>query len=199
MRKKHCYEKKHKKKVSKKKNVLWRTRTYLVGHMENVKPADGESWRDRVTAALKEMGVIVFNPYHKPFIKDVQEGNGVASRLRQARRVQNYDYLCKKMREIRIFDLNLVDRCDFIIAHIQPKIASWGSAEEIVTAVRMKKPIFLSIEGGKKECPFWMFGMFPHKYIYDSPDDIVAMLKRINAGRKKLDSTRWKLLRKEFR
>ena len=57
------------------------------------------------------------------------------------------------MREIRIFDLNLVDRSDFIIAHIIPNVASWGSAEELVTAVRMKKPTFISVEGGKKECP----------------------------------------------
>ena len=41
------------------------------------------------------------------------------------------------------------DIADFIIAHLVPDVASWGSAEEIVTAVRMKKPIFVSMEGGK--------------------------------------------------
>jgi hypothetical protein len=78
-------------------------------------------------------------------------------------------------------------------------VASWGSAEEIVTAVRMKKPIFLSVEGGKKACPSWIFGMFPHKYVYDTPDEIVAMLRLIDSGAKELDNERWKLLRKEFR
>ena len=39
------------------------------------------------------------------------------------------------------------DRSDFIVAHLVPDVASWGSAEEIVTAVRMKKPIFVSMEG----------------------------------------------------
>ena len=35
---------------------------------------------------------------------------------------------------VRSYDLNLVDRSDFIVAHILPDVASWGSAEELVTA-----------------------------------------------------------------
>ena len=66
------------------------------------------------------------------------------------------------------YDLNLVDRSDFIIAHILPDVASWGSAEELVTAVRMKKPIFISMEGGKSQTPLWILGMLPHNYIYNS-------------------------------
>jgi hypothetical protein len=31
-----------------------------------------------------------------------------------------------------------------------------------------KKPLFLSIEGGKKKTPLWLMGVVPHKYIYDS-------------------------------
>jgi len=178
---------------------LWRTRTYLVGHMQYVTNAKGEGWRDKVTKVLTRMGVIVFNPYHKPFVKDVQEGHDVADMLAHAQANGDYDLLEQKMKEIRIFDLNLVDRSDFIVAHILPDVASWGSAEELVTAVRMKKPVFLSIEGGKAKCPRWIFGMFPHKYIYDSPDDIIKMLETIDSGRKPLDNDRWKLLREEYR
>jgi hypothetical protein len=178
------------------RNLLWKTRTYLVGHMEF---EDGSGWREKLTPELEKMGVVVFNPYHKPFIKDVQEGPEVRARMSEAAAKGDYDYLCEKFREIRIFDLNLVDRSDFIIAHINPRIASWGSAEELVTANRAKKPIFLSVEGGKAECPKWIFGMFPHKYIYSSPDEILNVLQKIDSGEKELDSSRWRLLRKEFR
>ena len=99
----------------------------------------------------------------------------------------------------RSYDLNLVDRSDFIIAHLLPDVASWGSAEEIVTAVRMKKPVFVSMEGGKTKTPLWMMGMMPHKYIYDSIEDVVDMIKRIDNGEKEIDSDRWRLLRKELR
>lgn len=161
--------------------------------------SDGSSWRDELTPHLEKMSVTVFNPYKKPFIKDVQEAADAKENLLEAQTKQNYDYLQEKMRQIRIFDLNLVDRSDFIIAHIEPQIASWGSAEELVTAVRMKKPIFLSIAGGKKACPLWVFGMLPHKYIYDGVSQVLDVLKDIDSGKKELDSDRWRLLRKEYR
>lgn len=177
-------------------NLLSKTRTYLVGPMEYL---DGQGWRETLTPELEKMGIVVFNPYKKPFIKDVQEGAEVRERMEIAAKEGDYNYLCEKFREIRIFDLNLVDRSDFIVAHISPRIASWGSAEELVTANRAKKPIFLSVEGGKALCPKWIFGMISHKYIYSSPQEILDMLRKIDSGEKEIDSSRWRLLRKEFR
>ena len=110
-----------------------------------------------------------------------------------------YNDVAERMTTVRSYDLNLVDRSDFIIAHLLPDVASWGSAEELVTAVRMKKPIFVSMEGGKRKTPLWMMGMMPHHYIYDSIDEILSMLKEIDKGNKKIDSHRWRLLRKELR
>ena len=103
------------------------------------------------------------------------------------------------MRLVRSYDLNLVDRSDFIIAHLLPEVASWGSAEELVTAVRMKKPIFISMEGGKSQTPLWIMGMLPHHYIYDSVDDVLSMIHQINDGNKAIDSDRWRLLREDLR
>ena len=110
-----------------------------------------------------------------------------------------YNDVAERMRTIRSYDLNLVDRSDFIIAHLVPEVASWGSAEEIVTAVRMKKPIFISMEGGKEATPLWMMGMVPHHYIYDSVEDIISMIKDIDDGKKEIDSDRWRLLREDLR
>jgi hypothetical protein len=161
--------------------------------------SDGSSWRAKLTPELEKMGVTVFDPYKKPFIKDVQEADASKDQLLTAQARGDYEWLQKKVREIRSFDLNLVDRSDFIVAHIEPKIASWGSSEELVTAVRMKKPIFLSVDGGKKATPLWIFGMIPHEFIYDSVDDILARLQVIDSGSVELDSNRWRLLRKEYR
>jgi hypothetical protein len=103
------------------------------------------------------------------------------------------------MKTVRAYDLNLVDRSDFIVAHLVPEVASWGSAEEIVTALREKKPVFVSMEGGKSKTPLWMLGMFPHKYIYNTVDEIIDMLFAIDCGNKPIDSDRWRLLQKEYR
>ena len=114
-------------------------------------------------------------------------------------RTKQYDRVAERMKTVRAYDLNLVDRSDFIVAHLVPEVASWGSAEEIVTAVREKKPVFVSMEGGKSKTPLWMLGMFPHKYIYNTIDEVIEMLYAVDNTNKPIDSDRWRLLRKEFR
>lgn len=177
-------------------NLLNKTKTYLVGHMQYL---NGRSWREKVTEKLKPLNISCFDPYKKPFVKDVDESESAHEDMHDWLMNGQYDRLSDKMKTVRSYDLNLVDRSDFIIAHLMPEIASWGSGEEIVTAVRMKKPIFISIDGGKKKTPLWMFGMVPHKYIYNSIDEIIDMIYSIDSGQQKIDSDRWRLLQNKFR
>ena len=177
-------------------NLLEKTKTYLVGHMQYV---SGRNWREEVTEKLKSLKITCFDPYKKPFMKDVEEDEASRQEMETWMKTKQYDRVTERMKTVRSYDLNLVDRSDFIIAHLVPDVASWGSAEEIVTAVRMKKPIFVSMEGGKAKTPLWMLGMLPHKYIYNSLDEVVEMLYAIDNGIKPIDSDRWRLLRKEYR
>jgi len=159
----------------------------------------GRDWRKEVTEKLATLDITCFNPYEKPFIKDVEEDESSRQEMETWMNTKQYDRVTDKMKTVRSYDLNLVDRSDFIIAHLVPDVASWGSAEEIVTAVRMKKPIFISMEGGKTKTPLWMLGMLPHKYIYNNLDEVIQMLYAIDNGNKEIDSDRWRLLRKEYR
>ena len=177
-------------------NMLFKTKTYLVGHMQYL---SGRNWREEVTERLKALEISCFDPYKNPFIKDVEEDEASRQEMETWMKTKQYDRVTERMKTVRAYDLNLVDRSDFIIAHLVPDVASWGSAEEIVTAVRMKKPIFISMEGGKAKTPLWMLGMLPHKYIYNSLDEIIDMLYAIDNGNKSIDSDRWRLLQKKFR
>jgi|TARA_R110000751_G_scaffold302739_2_gene416948 hypothetical protein len=177
-------------------SVLEKTRTYLVGHMQY---SEGRDWRERVEKELTDLNITVFNPYKKPFVKDVEEDEDARLSMAHCMEHGYFNSVAERMGLVRSYDLNLVDRSDFIIAHILPEVASWGSAEELVTAVRMKKPIFISMEGGKHKTPLWIMGMLPHHYIYDSVDEVLEMVKQINSGVKDIDSDRWRLLRKELR
>tara|TARA_R110000796_G_scaffold19469_5_gene58429 strand:- start:64 stop:558 length:495 start_codon:yes stop_codon:yes gene_type:complete len=159
----------------------------------------GRNWREEVAEKLWKLNITCFDPYKKPFIKDVEEDEASRQEMETWMKTKQYDRVTDRMKTVRAYDLNLVDRSDFIIAHLVPDVASWGSAEEIVTAVRMKKPLFISMEGGKSKTPLWMLGMFPHKYIYNKLDEIVEMLYAIDNGTKPIDSDRWKLLKKDFR
>jgi len=177
-------------------NILNKTRTYLVGHMQY---CEGRDWRDYVEQELEQLNITVFNPYKKPFVKDVNEDEAARQKMADDMERGYYSDVAERMSTVRSYDLNLVDRSDFIIAHLLPDVASWGSAEELVTAVRMKKPIFISMEGGKSQTPLWIMGMKIDKYIYDSIDEILTMLKEIDRGGKKIDSDRWRLLREDLR
>jgi hypothetical protein len=177
-------------------NILNKTKVYLVGHMQY---QNGRGWREEVTKELVGMGVTVFDPYHKPFVDDTNEDETVRAQLKNWMEHGEYDSVAERMKKVRAFDLRLCDLSDFIIAHINPSIASWGSAEELVTSIRAKKPVFISVEGGKKFCPLWVMGMLPHKYVYNNLDEILDVLKKIDSGVKEIDSDRWKLLLPKYR
>lgn len=177
-------------------NVLYRTKVYTIGAMEY---ADGSNWRETVEKCLIPRNITVFNPYRKPFINDCDESPDVRVRMRKHMENGDYETVTEWARSIRRFDLNLVDRSDFIIAYIIPSTASWGTAEELSTAVAARKPIFVVVQGGKKNTPLWLMGQLKHKYIYDSIEDALKMIRNIDDGVVTIDSPTWRLLKKEHR
>jgi hypothetical protein len=177
-------------------NLLKKTRCYLVGHIEF---EDGRGWRDIVTPRLEKMNITVFNPYEKPFLDPVQEDEEARKTLKENMLSGNFEAVAERMKRVRSDDLRCCDVSDFCFAKITPNVASWGSAEELVTFTRMKKPIFLVVEGGKRKTPLWVMGMFPHKYIYDSIEQACDMLEAIDRGDVMIDSDRWRLLKPQFR
>lgn len=179
-------------------NVLWGTRCYLIGHMENV---NGEGWRKFVKDQLEDRNITFFDPYFKPFVQDIPEDENSRKEMLHWRETEQYDLVSQRMKQVRGYDLRLCDICDFFIVNINPKIASWGSAEEITTVIREKKPVFLAIDDiqGKKACPLWLFGVLPHKYIYNNVEEIITTIRAIDDGIVKLNSDRWKLLKPEVR
>jgi Fe-S cluster biogenesis protein NfuA len=176
--------------------TLNRTRCYLVGSMEF---SNGQPWRNYVKEHLKETGIIFFDPYHKPFISSIEEDDEARKDFKNWMQEEQYDKMAKFMRMIRADDLRLCDLSDFFIVQINPQVASWGSAEELTTINRQKKPVFIFIEGGKNKCPIWIMGMIPHKYIYNNVDEILEVINNIHSGAKEIDSDRWHLLKTEYR
>jgi hypothetical protein len=145
------------------------------------------------------MGIVCYDPYCKPFVIDVDETESANESLKLLRAKGEYDEVERIMKRIRSFDLALTDKADFIVAYIDPEVFTCGSIEELSWANRQKKPIFLIVEGGKSKCPLWLFGMIPYKYIYNNLDEVVEAIKKIDSGEKETDSSRWRILREEFR
>jgi hypothetical protein len=160
---------------------------------------DGRGFREKVKTELSNRNIQFFDPYYKPFVHDVPEDEKSREQMLGWMETEQYDLVQTRMWDVRGYDLRLCDICDFFIAHINPSVASWGSAEELTTVVREKKPIFLSVEGGKKKTPLWIMGKIPHKYIYNNIDEIIDTVKAIDDGIIKLNNDRWKLLKPEMR
>ncbi|MGD0811971.1 MAG: nucleoside 2-deoxyribosyltransferase [Verrucomicrobiota bacterium] len=179
------------------KHLLTRTKCYLAGSIENSNSA--HHWRDLVKTELKETGIIFFDPLKKPFLDSVNEDKEHMAQMVKLRAEACFKDLSKLMRKIRVEDLSLVDRADFLIASISAKTASWGTAEEVFWANRMKKPIFLVVAEGRRACPFWIFGTLPEDQIYDSLEEAVAAIKKLDSGEKAMDLSRWKIFREEYR
>ncbi len=176
--------------------VLHKTKTYLIGHMEF---SEGRDWRIQVKNELEPRGIICIDPYHKPFTKETSEDELARKQLHTWMDNKQYDDVQKRMWKVRADDLRCCDLSDFIIARIIPDVASWGTAEELSTAISQKKVIFLIVEGGKKKTPLWLMGAIHHKYIYGNLEDALAMIKSIDDGLTEISSSRWKLLKPEYR
>lgn len=185
-------------KYTKKNNFLKDTRSYLIGGMQYI---DGRGWRDTVKESLKDRGIKFYDPYHKPFVHDVPEDEASRSEMLHWMETEQYDLVAQRMKSVRGYDLRLCDICDWFIALVKPSVASWGSAEEITTIIREKKPLFLVIDDpqGKKATPLWLMSMMPHKYIYGNLEEAIQTIKAIDEGIIKMTSDRWKLLLPELR
>lgn len=178
--------------------TLNNTRCYLIGPMQY---SNGREWRSLTTEILKSHGVKVYDPYYKPFIDNVPEDENSRVEMLHWMETEQYDLVSQRMKRVRGYDLRLCDICDWFIAVIKPSVASWGSAEEITTVIREKKPLFLVIDDpkGKKATPLWLMAIMPHKYIYNTLDEVIQTVKAIDAGIVRMSSDRWKLLKPEKR
>lgn len=178
------------------KNILKGSTTYLVGPIQY---KDGSLWRQQIESQLKPMGIRIFNPYNHPFINSRQEACGdTQQELKKMAAEGKYDELSVIMKQIRREDLACVDLSTFIIAYIDTSVYTCGTWEEIFWANRLKRPIFLICEQGKQNLPLWMFGTIPHKYVYNTFDEVINVLKKIDSGEIEISSDRWKILRQEF-
>lgn len=176
--------------------ILNKTKCYLIGHMEF---QNGRGWRQDLKETLAHTNITFFDPYNKPFINDVEENEKARAILKPQMAAREFEIVADRMKKVRATDLRLCDVSDFIVGSINPSIASWGTAEEIYWSNRMKKPIFLHVEGGKEKTPLWLMGTLPHRYFYDTMEDMIEMINKIDRGEKEIDSDRWRLLLPEYR
>lgn len=177
-------------------NLLKGTTCTVIGAMQY--SADGRNVREYIGAKMAERGITVYDHYNKPFIDAVEEHEDRRDYMRSLLEKEDYDAI-SSLKNIRTFDLKLIDISDFIVFVFDPKVLTCGSWEEFFLANRNKRPIFFVNTAGKKNTPFWVFWTIPHKYIYSSVEEMLRKIDDIDTGKHPIDNERWKLLKMEYR
>lgn len=176
--------------------LLNRTRVYLAGNLEN--SSDTTNWREHIEEELSKIGIICFNPMKKNFVTDTAEDDGFRNSLIKRRDAGDWKTVHDFMKGCIQKDLRLIDISDYVIFKFEFDKPTYGTLHEFFMAHIQKKPVFVIAEH-KNKVPLWLVGLLPEKYIYESVDSTIDMIKNIDSGKVKGDSSRWRLLTENLR
>lgn len=169
-------------------------RVYNAGAMQFC-PSNGTDWREYITPILEDrFGLVVINPTDKPKCHPIAiEDKNTHLKLAQLMEEGKYDEV-KEMSSIRNMDLKFVDSSDFLIINLNLDHYSLGTAEELTWANRCKKPCLVRIEQGKKAAPYWLLWMIPHEFIFNTWEEVIEYLSKIDSGEDERHFKRWKFI-----
>jgi len=168
---------------------LWGMRSYLIGAMDRV--ADrGMGWRRRFTPFLSNLGVVVLDPSNKP-INIGTETEEACKYREELFQNKQYDEYSREVRLMRVVDLRMVDMSDFVIFNVDIDVHACGSYEESFWSNRLKNPVLIHCEQGKKNAPRWMFGAFPHQHIFSTWAELQAYLVHVHTATEIDTMKRW--------
>jgi nucleoside 2-deoxyribosyltransferase len=111
----------------------------------------------------------------------------------------NFEEIRSQMKIIVRKDLRCVDISDFIIAFLPKGVRTTGTIHEIIESDRQNKPTLLVCPEGKKYIPAWFFGIIKLEYMFNSIDELIEYLNKINSLKEiiKIDD-RWQFIIKDL-
>ncbi len=177
--------------------LLKGTVTYTVGNLQYGCFDAAKSWRDSLKEQLSPLGIRILSPLDKMFRNFEKEGKDFNKELVQALKEGRHQWVHEQAKSIRSRDLSACDVSQFLIAYLDPTKPTFGSTDEIITAKRNLKPVFLILDGGYSNCPIWLCSYFKPHWVYPSLDKVVDTLKKIDTGEIEINTKYWKILENE--
>jgi hypothetical protein len=179
-------------------NILSGAIGYMIGPMDDVQDR-GIGFRYQIKKLTREAGVKIawLDPTQKlaGMAKDVGEEGDTIRAMKENKEWEKLRHFIKRI--VRQ-DLRCCDISDFVVAYINPDCHMCGSYHELIVSLIQKKPVLAVIKGGKERCPNWLFGILHYSFMFDSIEDLVAYLKKLNEGKIQTNE-RWVLLRKQIK
>lgn len=154
---------------------------------------DGVGWRNKIKKKTEEAGIniIFFDPCDKP--KGLGSEIGIEkNKVKELIEKDCWDEAKKFVKTFRHYDLRAVDHCDFVIVKIDINSHLCGTYDEVFLAERQLKPIFVIMgeDQSKYDIPTWMISFINEKEIFESEEECVEYLLKLNRGDEKFDE-RW--------
>lgn len=179
--------------------VLYKTKCYLAGNLEFEEENVTKEWRNYFKEQVKPMGITCFSPLDKVF-KDFgqPETYGFQKHLKEALGRGEFDYVHEQAKIFRDRDLRMVDLASFVVCVLNVQRPSFGTTDEVLTALEQKKPVMLCISGGYKNIPLWLSAYFRKTWVYSDVDEMINMIKRIDSGKEKLNIKYWRIPTQEY-
>jgi len=165
---------------------------YLAGAITYVDD-DGVCWRKE----LKKYADILIPrlSFLDPTDKPMGLGSEIGFEKGQAKKWKQdgeYDKLTRHVKKYRRYDLRMTDEAQFLIWYIDLDIFTVGSIDETINCEKQKKPLFAIIKQGKKNAPDWLFAMMKHQEMFESIQECVDYLAKLDSGEIEMDE-RWVL------
>jgi hypothetical protein len=174
---------------------LDQARVYLSGAIDYA-PDLGVGWRNEFIRLSKQSGLLlsIIDPCNKPapFIHEINNEHLSVETFRKEKRWADLQAFVKGFRRQ---DLRFTDIADFLVIYVNKNVHMCGSYNELFVAEMQKKPIFCIVEGGLEKMPTWLFGVFRLENVFNSVEECVSHLSRLNKQSEPLDSA-WVLIQK---
>ena len=166
--------------------VLDNSVAYLSGAIENARD-DGVSWREDIVTKIHGLGIDL------GFIDPCDKGDKLLGEigreralLASAKEKGNFSFVTEKMKEVRHWDLRAVDSANVMILKLDPKVPTCGTWDEVFEAEDQQIPILAIIEGGPSAAPDWLFAVMDHRMMFNSIDECVEFIKKVDEGKIKV-------------
>lgn len=163
---------------------------YLAGPIDYAEDL-GVGWRQYITPKLRALGMYVLDPTNKPTAEKKLYENAENHAQRKAwKEAGEFEILHKTGKPVRSFDLRCTDKADCIVVYLDASIQMTGTLEELFTSNKDKKPVLVFCKQGRKAIADWIYWTIPPKYIFETIDDVLDYIKKIDSGAE-TDNSRW--------
>lgn len=178
------------------KGTLYGSKCYTIGNLEFDSFASAKVWRDVLKEELEPLGIQILSPLDNVFKSFHPEAAGYNKQLREMLQdPAKWNEVHEKAKNIRNRDLAMVDASQFLIGVLNTEKPTFGFTDEVITAKRNQKPVFLVIpDKGYEGIPIWLASYFKPNWVYRNIEEVIVEVKKINSESiENLNNKYWKL------